>query len=128
MEQFELDIPYDYNVDADIILNRALRLIEKPESWCQDMQARDREGSPISPNSPKAVQWCAVGAIRRASTEAFRLTPILDISDHLLLQKLNNMCGGSLASYNDTHSHEEVLETLREARSDRHKRWLKERE
>lgn len=44
------------------MLVRASNLARK--GWCQNFCAIDREGSPVATDSPRAVKWCAFGAIR----------------------------------------------------------------
>lgn len=49
------------------ILKRARKLIEKPGSWCQLAEARTRDGESISCGDSMATQFCALGAIWRAT-------------------------------------------------------------
>lgn len=43
---------------SDVIFTRAC--------WTRNANARDEDGSPCRPNSPKAKMWDAVGALRKA--------------------------------------------------------------
>lgn len=47
------------------VLRRALKYIRK--GWTRGAFARDREGNVCDETSRRAVCWCAVGAIQRAS-------------------------------------------------------------
>lgn len=34
-------------------------------AWCKNAPAKDADGKPCSPREPKAVAWCAIGAIQK---------------------------------------------------------------
>jgi hypothetical protein len=48
----------------------ARQKIEKPECWTQDVSARDSDGEPCEAWSPKAVCWCASGAVDEVTFDA----------------------------------------------------------
>ena len=49
------------------ILQHAKALLERPDRWCQGARARDIEGAPVSPYSPRARSFCILGALERGS-------------------------------------------------------------
>ena len=51
------------------VLERATQLLRK--GWCQRVGARDAGGEQIDCLSKSAVQWCAVGAVEKASHMLF---------------------------------------------------------
>jgi hypothetical protein len=51
------------------IVARARELITRPGSWVQGGFAFTRDGRGVEPTDPEAVQFCAVGALIRASAE-----------------------------------------------------------
>jgi hypothetical protein len=60
------------NVDAsrDLRLNlvalmKAHELLNSPEAWCQGSPAEDSRGNKIQAFDPRAVKWCALGAVQK---------------------------------------------------------------
>jgi hypothetical protein len=51
------------------IVARARELITRPGSWVQGGLAFTRDGREVEPTDPEAEQFCAVGALIRASAE-----------------------------------------------------------
>lgn len=49
------------------ILRKARALLDDPQKWCQGAYARAPGGNPIGPETKGAVQWCAVGALRKVA-------------------------------------------------------------
>jgi hypothetical protein len=90
-------------MDAHEILIAARKLIEKPENWTQETSARDAAGRETLPTSPRAVCWCASGAILRAGRA--------DAGNALFALR----SVGNIAHFNDTHTHPEVLALLDKA-------------
>lgn len=52
--------------NSEILIN-AKKLIEKPENWTKKYLAKDSFGYKVEPLSEKAVCFCSVGAVKRAS-------------------------------------------------------------
>jgi len=44
---------------------KAYQLLNSPDAWCQESPAETARGSKVSALDPKAVKWCALGAIRK---------------------------------------------------------------
>src|ERR1700759_4425794 len=44
---------------------KAHELLSSPESWCKESPAEDLQGDRIQAFDPRAVKWCALGAIQK---------------------------------------------------------------
>jgi hypothetical protein len=88
-------------------LEAVYRLIEKPENWTQEYDARDSLGEEVMFGSSAACCWCLSGAFAKAglghSTEIGR-TLMPDSEDEY-----------AFVQFNDTHTHAEVLALLASA-------------
>lgn len=73
--------------------------IADPKHWTQNYLAHDISGRPISPYSPNAVCWCALGAIESVSRG--RIGPAV--------MTLSSVIEGPVSQFNDTHTHAEIL-------------------
>lgn len=62
---------------VDEVLRKARAKIRLKKNWCQGYIARDKFGHPISAIDPKAVQWCALGAVRAV------VGPEVDLTRHI---------------------------------------------
>lgn len=51
------------------VLREARALISDPERWSKGWFAKDSGRHHVSPCDPRAVRWCALGAVRHASQE-----------------------------------------------------------
>ncbi len=83
------------------ILKDARALIADEKNWTQDKWARDRNGDAVAPESPKAVCFCSLGALRKASVD--------DDGFCYAREVLRDVTKGSIIDFNDTHGHAEVL-------------------
>ena len=45
---------------------KAHKLLSSPQTWCQQSPAEDRQGNRLQALDPRAVKWCALGAIQKA--------------------------------------------------------------
>ena len=61
-------------VSATRLLVRAHALISSSSGWTKGELARDRHSHPVSPTNPRAVRFCASGALLRAAGEQLGLT------------------------------------------------------
>jgi hypothetical protein len=85
-------------------LKAARQLITDPAKWTQNAFARDKNGKMISPTNNGAVCFCALGAIRFVTKE-----PKITVADIFLNAVSNSKNGEDLDTFNDTHTHAEVL-------------------
>lgn len=93
-------------------LQRARKLIAKPESWTQRSHARDANGDAVPAASPGAVCWCAVGAL-------FNVIPPHAVQNSKFHHKMLSgalalvaegaECSGSIYRFNDEAEHKHVL-------------------
>jgi hypothetical protein len=90
------------------ILIEARKVIEDPKNWTQFVGARDINGRAKSANSELACKWCALGAIEKVCLDY--------TSWKKTVNHLRKIVGPfSVAKFNDSHKHEEVLELFDKA-------------
>lgn len=88
------------------LLRTARGLVAK--GWIQDALAEDKQGHEVSVRSDKAVNFCAVGALRRAE---FKLgTRGVATRARAALRNVLPRGRGSVMYFNDTHNKKSVLE------------------
>lgn len=96
------------------ILSRAADILDQPNAWTQDSLAKDSEGAYLNTaTSPNACQWCALGAMLKASNNtdinaaANKLKQVIGMGDPFY----------SISSWNDdpARTQAEVVAALREA-------------
>jgi hypothetical protein len=120
--------------DPKPILIRARELIADPEHWTQHEHAQSNAGAPVSPFDPDAYCFCIDGALlrataeRRGELEELQSTADLDAIDEiarvpeyaLAYSTLNNFLPGRVSpiSFNDEHTHADVLALLDKALAD----------
>lgn len=64
-----------------IVIKRAIQLLSDERRWTQNTEARDKRGHEIDFNDPKAVTFCAVGAINRLSTNGMVASEAIKMAD-----------------------------------------------
>lgn len=64
--------------EARAALKQAACLLRE-KGWTQNEYARDGEGRPCDPNSPEAVCFCALGAIRRSTLDRRAMRKAIDL-------------------------------------------------
>lgn len=68
--------------DVTATLRAAKELIDKPRRWTQQAMARSATGALVNPNDPRAVRWCAEGAIAHvAPSVPLRLATLAALKD-----------------------------------------------
>jgi hypothetical protein len=86
---------------------KAHELLKSPEFWCQDSPAEDWKGNKLQAHDPRAVKWCALGAIRKSYAssqwgEAMnRLLRALSVSEPGLSQMTESDKACCLMEWND---------------------------
>lgn len=85
------------------IFKAARKRIEKEENWTQNASAKDEKGLVCRFDS--AVKFCALGALW-AEEELSGVTYKEDLNGKVLRDLIG---GSSMAMWNDTHTHAEVL-------------------
>lgn len=87
------------------ILKAAREKIADEKNWMQREFAQDGNARGIEPTSPEACKWCALGAIRAiCETQS-----IWDAMDALRKGFPGGYRDYSIAMFNDSHTHPEVL-------------------
>jgi hypothetical protein len=96
-------------LQANDIILKVIALIENPKAWTQGVPARDVEGTSVPPNNQQACKWCMLGALTK-------VTATYD-SWQEAMGKIRDAMQGDvcIATFNDTHTHAEVLALLRKA-------------
>ena len=90
------------------LLIAARARISKPENWTQGTAARCSNGNPVMASDVKACQWCSLGTIALTSySESDPETAQLN-----MWRALKNP---GIAEFNDTHTHQEVLNVFDKA-------------
>lgn len=96
------------------VLIAARKKIEKPENWTQGTGAKDIEGRYADADSPEAVCWCSMGALY-AVTASMPGTYY-----NQAYEALRDVINDSIAMFNDTHSHADVIEIFDKAIANAH--------
>ena len=100
------------------MLRRARDRIATPETWCQKYTALDADGHFTDPDGPKAVRFCARGALEavgccilaEGETEAEDGND-MDLAEWSFLSEEAKRSGtyGSIEDFNDHVTHADVL-------------------
>jgi len=96
-------------VKTSELLRAAKALIDTPEKWTIEALARDKTGLQVAICHSDAVCFCSYGAIHKIGDIKninYWNNPMYDYVD-----KASELIGGqsSAATFNDSHTHEEVM-------------------
>ena len=96
---------------AKQILEEARALIADPQHWTRGCMARGMDGEEVGLTGNYAVCWCSLGAINRVGVITLPDGSLqYDAAFHQAYGRLSAVIGdSSIADFNDTHSHAEVL-------------------
>jgi hypothetical protein len=102
---------------------KAHELLSSQETWCQESPAKDAQGNKVQAFDPKAVKWCALGAIQKTYPPPQweeimdRLLRALSVSEKGIAQLTKSDKACSLMEWNDdqAYSFEEIRGVLFEA-------------
>ena len=104
------------NLEIIGYLESARQLISDPRRWTVHYLAEDETGYPVDFDSDKATCWCSLGALRKVVNKDHRDWDVAitkEVLAHKYLRDAINLHpkgGASLAHFNDTHTHQEVME------------------
>jgi hypothetical protein len=106
----------------EVISMKAHELLSSPETWCKDSPAEDLQGNRLQAFDPRAVKWCALGAIQKTYPywqwgEAMdSVLRALSVSERGLAQMNKSDKACSIMEWNDDQqsSFAELRETLLE--------------
>jgi hypothetical protein len=101
---------------------KAHELLTSPQTWCKESPAEDTKGNRIQAADPRAVKWCALGAIQKTYPhsqwgEAMdSLLRALSFSERGLAQMNSSDKACSIMEWNDDQqsSFREIRNTLLE--------------
>ena len=91
------------------IIARALEIISEETKWTRGAMARTADGRPCASGHPRAVRFCAVGALHRAASELLAENAFHRASEaeHLVLAASHELHG--LPTINDMEGREAVI-------------------
>lgn len=111
-------------INTHEILDQARLLIGSEKDWCQGTPAKNASGEVMPAIHPNAIQWCALGAIRRATHD--KLGPesriwldIWDAMDKAAMEidpATDAHSRPPMTTLNDTTNHETVMRAFNLAR------------
>jgi hypothetical protein len=96
-------------------LKKAAALIENPDAWTQGVVARDADNAPTQPDSTDACRWCLIGAVVKAADGNIPALRAAVTCLHSAMKQKTALKRARIGNFNDSHTHAEVLELLREA-------------
>lgn len=83
------------------------------------MLAKDRNGDFVDPNDPRAVRWCARGALRKVASDLTGNQPYGPTGaialEYAAVEKLRTLCGRSLVDVNVKDGREAVVALFKKA-------------
>jgi hypothetical protein len=103
-----------------VAVMKAHELLSSSEAWCQGSPAEDLQGIKIQALDPRAVKWCALGAVQKAYPSS-QWGPAIDcllralsVSDRGLARMTRSDKACSLMEWNDARrsSFREIREIL----------------
>lgn len=100
------------------VLVAAKALIDDPKHWTVGTYARDACGNSVNEMSSKACKFCSMGAVYRAAKTAYGFTGMAQPALAVLgatVAELNETRHQSVSHFNDTHTHEKVMELFDKA-------------
>lgn len=96
------------------ILSEVEALLSDPTRWTQHAAARNTQGKGVAGAAADAVCWCPRGAVSRLAIGPDGMT---SPNWEAAVAALDTVSGGNIATFNDSHTHAEVLAKVREARA-----------
>jgi len=105
------------------IIARALEIISDESRWTRGSLARLADGKPCACLNPRAVSFCALGALNRAAGELLADNGLHHAAEaeHEVLAANNELNG--LPSINDTDGRAVVIAMFKVALGERSARW-----
>jgi hypothetical protein len=102
---------------------KAHEFLNSSDLWCQESPAKDAQGHKVEADNPKAVRWCALGAIQKTYASSQQeaamdcLLRALSVSEEGIARMTISDKAGSLMEWNDDGkcSFRDIRETLLQA-------------
>lgn len=101
------------------VLDGMYELLRLPERWTKHDSARTASGLGTSALDPKAISWCMLGAMTRQLADlcggdvTYEWQTLSQVVRQTLYDTMDS--DQTLATYNDSHTHEEVLALINRA-------------
>lgn len=106
-------------MNARDILIAGQTSIKTPELWCQGMQGRMADGKYVSPEDPRAVQRCALGAVMQfaGETMAVREEAVQFLAKAVPADSVfgSSLGYGRVSGFNNSHEHPAVMKLFDDA-------------
>lgn len=93
-------------------LDRVIKLLSDPDNWTTGASARDEADARVSVGNPNAVSWCLLGAISKEGGYGFNRDALMNLVSEIIQEQHDGEEYYSVASFNDHHTHEEVMNVL----------------
>jgi hypothetical protein len=111
----KMNMPESINQEVLQCLVDARELLSYPAKWTKGCYAKNANGDVVSPTNPSAACFCVVGAVAKVSSicmfsENFNSFYTEDPAIQFLRGASESMKGYTPTRFNDTSSHEEVLQ------------------
>ena len=102
---------------------KAYELLSSADAWCQKSPGEDDRGNQVNALDPRAVKWCALGAIQKSypplqwEEKMDELLRFLSVSEQGLAQLTKSDKGCCLMEWNDdpANSFPDIQEALSRA-------------
>jgi hypothetical protein len=88
------------------LLIKARNLIRAKSRWTQGALARDKNGKECGSSSPKAVCWCAEGALSHFNRGRLSVPALIALDGYV---------PSSVADFNDKSTHKDVIALFNKA-------------
>lgn len=83
-----------------------LGLLSDPSNWTTNAYARNKDNQQVQSTSPEACKWCLLGAI----IKCYSIHNLQIVVAKVKQQNIND-----LSDFNDTCTHEELIDVLKKA-------------
>lgn len=90
------------------VLQRVRERLSDPRRWTRGADARDADGDTVGVRNAAAVCWCLKGALA-AEWDAFEFTKDYELLGAAMMEKSRSPHPVAITTFNDTHTHAEVL-------------------
>ena len=97
-----------------VIIEKAYIFLRDQSNWCQGAQALNARCEKVRINSPSAIAWSVEGALGKFSNNLGIVPPVLLSYMDRLVEDFTG-CADGIGWFNDTYTHDAVLELLHAA-------------
>ena len=97
------------------VLRAARKLVANPKTWTSGAAARDGDGYALPSNNPRAVCWCAWGAMVKSAVSLGLSSRDTDPLDNALCRLAKRSGFGDIVQANDIHGRLAALQVIDDA-------------